>query len=148
MLSTLVPHPTSASRPSRGRCRSSRPGVEALEGRALLSGPGSLDPTFGSAGIVTTAFSGKDAHIRSLLLQPDGKLVAVGTGMARYNSNGALDTSFGSKGKVANADGAGALYPAGTANAGRIVTGGAVSTKAGNDFSLTRYNSNGSVDAT
>src|SRR3954469_16695942 len=110
MLFSFIPHPKSENRPPSARRRSSRPGVEALEGRALLSGPGSLDPTFGSAGIVTTAFSGKSANLVSLLRQPDGKLVAVGAGMARYNTNGTLDTTFGSKGKVVvSADGGGAL---------------------------------------
>jgi uncharacterized delta-60 repeat protein len=84
-----------------------------------------------------------------LLLQPDGKLVAAGAGMARYNANGTLDTSFGKSGKVSDASGAAALYPAGTANAGKIVTGGSVSVRSGgNQFALTRYLASGSVDTT
>src|SRR3954452_20837230 len=106
MLFSFIPHPTSARRQPSARCRSSRPGVEALEGRALLSGPGSRDPTFGSACIVTNAISWKSADVVSLLRQPDGKLLAVGAGMARYNANGTLDTTFGNKGVVASADGA------------------------------------------
>ena len=87
--------------------------------------------------------------MQSLLLQPDGKIVAAGVGMARYNANGTLDTSFGKSGKVAGANGAAALYPVGTANAGKIVTGSSAAVKSGGtQFSLTRYNANGSVDTT
>src|SRR5438309_710431 len=72
--------------------------------------PGMLDPSFGSGGIVTTAI-GKNSLAEALVLQPDGKLVAAGysydtsqasevLALARYNPNGALDTSFGSGGVV------------------------------------------------
>jgi hypothetical protein len=60
-------------------------------------------------GLVVTDFAGGLDRIRGLALQPDGKLVAVGetasTGdgsrdfaMARYNSDGSLDSSFGEEG--------------------------------------------------
>src|SRR3954469_16422017 len=107
-----------------------RLGVENLEDRQLLSGSGSLDTTFGTGGIVTTSLTSKGSDFATaVLLQPDGKLVAAGTGLARFNSNGTLDTSFGSGGKVTlttRAEAA-ALYPAGTANAGKIVTAAATS---------------------
>jgi len=75
---------------------------------------GTLDPTFGSGGIVTTDFQGGVDGARGLVLQPDGKIVAVGyaqTGtyfgdpatdfaLARYNPDGSLDASFGTGGKV------------------------------------------------
>lgn len=69
--------------------------------------PGDLDSSFGAAGRVTTEFGGilDDAVVRSVLVQPNGKIVAVGYGvgptgfdsdfaLARYNSDGSLDTSF------------------------------------------------------
>jgi uncharacterized delta-60 repeat protein len=123
--------------------------LEALEGRALLSGAGSLDPTFGTGGIVTTAFSRTSADpANAVLYQPDGKLVAAGTDMARYNANGTLDASFGQGGKVSSVNAtAAALYPVGTANAGKIVAVGSVSSRrTGGDFAVTRYNTNGTVD--
>jgi uncharacterized delta-60 repeat protein len=76
---------------------------------------GHLDPTFGQGGIVTTDFgiqtqSGNTALANAAVVQPDGKIVVVGgvpshTGfpiaaVARYNSNGSLDTTFGSSGVV------------------------------------------------
>ncbi|QEH39100.1 hypothetical protein OJF2_77120 [Aquisphaera giovannonii] len=122
--------------------------LEPLEDRRLLSGPGSLDPSFGAGGTVTTTFSGRDIASK-LLVQADGKVVAVGANMARYNDNGTLDATFGKGGKVTSVSSrSAALVPAGTANAGKIVVAGTSSTKkTGSDFTLTRYNANGSVDA-
>ena len=139
---------TRPNRSSSSRRRFHRPRLKCLEQRNLLSGAGSLDPTFGGGGIVTTSIKGKDANVWSLLQQPDGKLVAIGVGMARYNTSGTLDNSFGSKGLVSTAGGVGALYPDGTSNAGKIVTGTSVSTRTTGSFSLARYNTNGSLDAT
>jgi uncharacterized delta-60 repeat protein len=77
---------------------------------------GSLDSSFGSGGIVvTTPFTGTGGTASydtpdALALQSDGKIVLAGTtngasgdndiALVRYNSNGSLDTSFGSLGKV------------------------------------------------
>ncbi|HEV7732516.1 MAG TPA: hypothetical protein VGR62_10165 [Candidatus Binatia bacterium] len=59
---------------------------------------GSLDPTFGSGGIVTTMIAG-DA--RSMVLQPDGALVIVaGNVIARFLGNGTTDPAFGTGGIV------------------------------------------------
>jgi len=78
-----------------------RAAVERLEGRTLLSGS-----TFGDNGTVTTPFSGSlNDAVSSLLVQSNGDLVAVGVSsssvsLARYNSAGTLDPTFGSGGKV------------------------------------------------
>ena len=74
---------------------------------------GSLDASFGNGGIVLTDFFGSNDNANALLIQPDGKIVAVGWGLdpsnasglgfglARYNTDGSLDPTFGSGGKVA-----------------------------------------------
>src|ERR1043166_5004274 len=85
----------------------SRPRLEALEDRTLLSA-GALDPTFGAgAGYVTTSVSQYQDFAYFPLVQPDGKILAAGTvnnggpsggahfGVARYNTDGSLDPSFG-----------------------------------------------------
>jgi competence ComEA-like helix-hairpin-helix protein len=68
-----------------------------------------LDPAFGSGGIVTTDFAGYDDFGYGAALQPDGKILVSGSvhngldsdfGLARYNSDGSLDITFGSDGKV------------------------------------------------
>jgi len=68
---------------------------------------GSLDEGFGTAGVVTSHFTARD-FIRSVLLQPDGKILAAGdTGdssslrtasLVRYLANGSLDSDFGTGG--------------------------------------------------
>ena len=51
---------------------------------ARYTSNGGLDTTFGSGGKVTTAFGNNFASIYALALQSDGKIVAVGTSVARY----------------------------------------------------------------
>ena len=69
---------------------------------------GSIDQSFGNNGIVTTDISG-NAIVETILLQPDGKILAGGTAWSisngnflfvRYNSDGSLDNSFGFNGIV------------------------------------------------
>ena len=72
---------------------------------------GSLDTTFGNAGMVITDVVANlaDNPSNSLVLQADGKLVFASTSvngsvqsysLVRYNSNGTLDTTFGNGGKI------------------------------------------------
>lgn len=63
---------------------------------------GSLDTTFGPAnnGKVTNDFGGLGGVFLALVIQADGKIVTAGLppgriGLARYNTDGSLDTSFG-----------------------------------------------------
>jgi len=77
-----------------------------------LNTDGSLDSTFGGDGRQTVAFNvggSQDDRARSMILQPDGKFVLVGSvqigdvddgfGIARLNSDGSLDTSFNGTGR-------------------------------------------------
>jgi uncharacterized delta-60 repeat protein len=119
---------------------------------------GNLDATFGSGGIVTTAFGGFFEQANALVIQSNGKLVAAGENfgaaatfaLARYNPNGTLDATFGSGGKVTTDFGSqfstaaalvvqadGRLVAAGDADAGP--DGTAV-------FALARYRTNGTLD--
>lgn len=78
---------------------------------ARYNSDGSLDSSFGSAGKVSTDFFGNLDIAVAVALQSDGKIIASGQvfdapgnnilfGLARYNSNGSLDSTFGSGGKV------------------------------------------------
>ena len=87
--------------------RTFKPRLEQLEERTLLNA-GALDSAFGIGGKVTTHFGGFD-NGRELAIQPDGKIVVVGSevvngvsdfGLARYNSDGSLDSTFGTGGEV------------------------------------------------
>src|ERR1041385_5433996 len=67
---------------------------------------GDLDPTFGTAGMVTTDINRSTDIAQAVAIQPDGKVVVVGETYihndfsaedfvaTRYNADGTLDTSF------------------------------------------------------
>ena len=87
------------------------------------------------------------------MLQPDGKIVAVGTtdllgrgnfALIRYNSNGTPDTSF--NGGTVLVGPAGGAYSCLLQPDGKIVAVGATNLLGGVKFALIRYNSNGSID--
>ena len=140
-----------------------RLGVFAALAAALLLSVGSAaaapDPSFGQGGGVMTFLSTEGSHAHALVLQPDGKLVAVGTvtapqgapeefALVRYLPDGSLDTSFGSGGVVETP------IPSGYAEAnaavlqpdGKIVVAGDYLSAAGSEFALARYNTDGSLD--
>ena len=116
---------------------------------------GTLDPGFGFAGKVTTDFGPGGASAWAAALQPDGKIVAAGTGpggafaLARYGTNGALDTSFGTGGTVTTAVGMEDEAQVGAVavgSQGKVIAAGWSSTCTYQDFALTRYLPNGSLD--
>jgi uncharacterized delta-60 repeat protein len=125
---------------------------------------GSFDQNFGSSGKMKTHFAGEfntGTRATSAVLQPDGKLVVVGAykteavprefALARYNTDGSLDTTFDGDGKVTTSLGAAEAFGFGVAlqNDGKIVVAGYYAAGHRNhDFALARYNSNGSLDTT
>jgi uncharacterized delta-60 repeat protein len=131
---------------------------------ARYNSDGSLDQTFGTGGTVKTHFPGggnTGSNATSVALQSDGKLVVGGYhkpsdstphefALARYNSNGTLDSAFGQGGKVMTRLGLGDAYSFGIAveNNGRIVLAGYSSTTLDHDFSLVGYTANGTLDST
>ncbi len=121
---------------------------------------GTLDTTFDSDGILTTPLNGFD-FISTVTLQPDGKIIAVGSTAAapalsaiavvRYNSDGSPDTTFGTDGIVitdinnGNDSASGVELQAD----GKIVIAGAsgTDTAVNTDFVIVRYEPNGDLDA-
>jgi len=144
-----------------GEASNSAPGGFAL---ARYNSNGGLDTAFGNAGTVITAVGGQADYCDALVLQPDGKLVAVGQvyngssddfGLVRYNSDGSLDTSFGTGGKVVTSISSGdddpfalVLQPDGKLVAGgnAAATYSASGSPVTGDFALARYNADGSLD--
>jgi uncharacterized delta-60 repeat protein len=66
---------------------------------------GSLDGTFSENGKVMTDLNSVTTKVDSVIVQPDAKIVVVGNtwtdfAAVRYNTDGGLDTSFGTGGKV------------------------------------------------
>jgi uncharacterized delta-60 repeat protein len=126
---------------------------------------GSPDTSFGNGGALTTSFGGNFAAASAIMLQPDGKIVVAGTvdfnpdvpgsgldfALARYNSSGTLDGSFGAGGKVVfdffgsfDQANAAVLQPDGKI----IVAGSASYDNLNRDigFALARFNTDGSTD--
>ena len=130
-----------------------RPGLENLENRLALTA-GALDPTFGTGGKVLTDFPlavdgpGQDSGRTVMIQRGDGKLVVVGSSrsygedlaVARYNTDGSLDTTFGSGGQVRQAyTRLGGITGAALQADGKIVVCGSGFNRDGDgDFFLTR----------
>jgi uncharacterized delta-60 repeat protein len=126
---------------------------------------GSLDLTFGSKGKVKTSFEPSPLALAwALALQRDGKIIAVGTAessqaayfaLARYKSDGSLDRSFGSGGRVKTAfagrQSAANAWAVAVQPDGKILVGGDVAylDESGKDqlaIALARYRPDGSLD--
>ena len=123
---------------------------------------GTVDPTFGADGRVSTDFGQLWDDARDVLVDANGRLLVVGGaevyrytdegryisddfGLARYNADGTLDTTFGANGQVVtdigHIDGATAAAFAG---GGKVVVAGTSYPS----FALARYNEDGSLDPT
>jgi uncharacterized delta-60 repeat protein len=126
---------------------------------ARYDADGTLDSSFGGDGKVTTNFTSGNDWANAVVIQTDGKIVAAGRAsgaggkfaLARYNTGGSLDTSFGGDGTVITNFTSGddlafgvAIRPAD----GSIVVAGFVDDGPGSKFGLARYNANGTRDTT
>ena len=122
-----------------------------------LNTNGTLDTSFDTDGIVITPVLAATDTARDLVLQPDGKIVLAGHAgngtnddfaLVRYNSDGSLDTTFGTSGKVTTAIGAGSdqAFSVGLTSTGAIVAGGSASNGINLDFALVRFTSAGVLD--
>ena len=144
-------------------------GYVSIDGRnyftvVRFTSTGALDLNFGAGGLVITAFGSGSAYGMSVAVQADGKILVAGEAdnssnsdfaLARYDTNGQLDTTFGSGGKVTTDAG---LF-AGYANHGRsvavdddgkiLVAGGSAGggALAAALMVLVRYTSSGQLDA-
>jgi len=120
---------------------------------------GSLDTTFDGDGKVTTDFGASHDIISDMAFQSDGKIVVAGYSLgvpdwdfalARYNTDGSLDTTFDGDGKVTTDIGGSDDVATGMAiqTNGKIVVAGYSSQGGSFDFALARYSTNGSLDTT
>lgn len=126
---------------------------------------GTTDPTFGAGGIVTTDILGNNDFLGDVLLQVDGRIVAVGCthatsqdpfqiALVRYNLNGSLDPTFGNGGIVLftlpNMNFTDFQMKGALQSDGKIVVAGFVNPTGTVDFNsfVARFNLNGSLDST
>lgn len=144
-------------------------------GLARFNNDGSLDASFGGDGLVVTRFSDNYAQayeevVESLVIQPDGKVVAAGTlrdpsqsryilsnriALARYNADGSLDSDFGTNGLVESNFGneLNAAMIVAQQSDGKFVIGGytgfvSEDYQTRRDFMVARYNTDGTLDTT
>ncbi len=124
-----------------------------------LNTDGSTDNTFGTSGMVTTDFAGGDDRAFAIAIQTDGKIVLAGQAyngsdldiaLARYNTNGTLDNTFGTSGKITKAIGTGdeLAYAVALQTDGKIVVCGSCWNGTSYDLALLRYTTNGTLDNT
>lgn len=136
----------------------------AAAGQTVRGGAGTLDPSFGTGGVVLTNDAGSHDVARDVLVLPDGRIVTAGfwgrtvggqttgdLGLARYDRRGRLDPTFGIDGRVATE-----FLPGGFEQAvavlpgphGRVVAVGTAFPPSGTDprFALARYLPDGRLD--
>jgi uncharacterized delta-60 repeat protein len=119
-----------------------------------------LDPSFNFHGVVITDQAQFD-EIKDIVIQPDGKIVAVGHSgflntpdgdrldvmVARYNIDGSLDAVFGNGGIVTTS----VVFDARAMGValqedGKIVVAGSGAASLASRFAVVRYNTDGSLD--
>ncbi len=116
---------------------------------------GTLDTSFDGDGKVVTPVLNAGDTGRDVILQPDGKIIVVGSAnngsnddfaAVRYNSDGSLDTTFGTGGKMTSPVGTGADAAESIAILpdGSLILVGSSS----NDFAVARFTPAGVLDTT
>ena len=124
-------------------------GAGAAFALARYNPDGSLDTSFSGDGMQRTDV-GDDGQANGVALQGDGKIVAAGAAgfdhfaLARYNTDGSLDTSFSGDGQLTT-DVGGHANGVALQGDGKIVAAGGGGA-GGADFALARYNADGSLD--
>ena len=133
---------------------------------ARFDASGAIDTGFGNQGFVLMNFIGEGSDIneaRSVIIQPDNKILVGGNAdnsptpsssnndfaLARYNSDGTLDSTFGTGGKVltdfsyrigtVNIVGQDYINELLLQNDGKVVAVGTAKIGAPDDFALARY---------
>ncbi len=151
--------------------------VAQVDGKILLAGgsnnhdfvlvrfnmDGTLDSTFSDDGQLTTDFENGYDQANSLIVQPDGKILVAGStstdvqmlnfALVRYNTDGALDTTFSDDGKLTTDFVVGdCSWSAGESVTlqpdGKILVAGMTYNASAwrYDFALARYNIDGTLD--
>ncbi|HET8677846.1 MAG TPA: BACON domain-containing carbohydrate-binding protein, partial [Blastocatellia bacterium] len=115
---------------------------------------GTLDTSFDTDGKVTTPIGTGNDQAFGLAIQTDGKLVVAGHSsfdfaVVRYNTDGSLDTSFDTDGKVTTPIGTSLDQAYGVAlqSDSKIVVAGESFNGTNRDFAVARYNTDGTLDA-
>ena len=107
-------------------------------------------PTFGAGGIITTPVGNGADYANALVIQSDGNILAAGKSLngshyhftlVRYNTNGSLDTTFGTGGIVTTPIGSYDSYAIafGIQSDGNILAAGSSDNGSNINFALVSY---------
>lgn len=134
------------------------PGTGTDFALAVYDGNGVLDSTFGINGKVTTDFFGANDGARSMVVQPDGKIVLSGFttnggerqfALAGYLENGKLNPAFGQGGKLTlDLGSTSEAFKMAAQADGKLLVVGESRPQNSLDFTILRLNANGSLDTT
>jgi uncharacterized delta-60 repeat protein len=130
---------------------------------ARFNPDGSKDTSFGTGGMTITDFAGLTDQAHALAIQPDGKIVVAGFAtrgtvtfadadfaVVRYLSDGSLDGTFGSGGKITTNIAGPVDFATAVAlqSDGSIIVAGRVAKDGGSnpDFGVVRYLADGRAD--
>jgi len=128
---------------------------------SAAAAPGDLDPTFGTGGVVATAFGPAWNYVFGVAVQGDGRVIGAGGGvvgtayrfaLSRHLPDGSLDPGFGTGGRVTTdflGGGSSLARAVALQRDGKILVGGTAN-RAGQreNFALARYLRNGRPDTT
>ncbi|HWB26527.1 MAG TPA: T9SS type A sorting domain-containing protein [Chitinophagaceae bacterium] len=122
-----------------------------------IDASGNIDSSFGTNGLATTDIRQTYNQVTSCAIQPDGKIVIGGSakyfstafGIARYTSNGIIDSTFGTNGKAEY------QFPGNSNNPnavalqadGKIVFSGWINDGGALEIAMLRYKTGGTIDS-
>ncbi|HEV7644609.1 MAG TPA: carboxypeptidase regulatory-like domain-containing protein [Pyrinomonadaceae bacterium] len=120
---------------------------------ARFNAAGGIDTSFGTGGVASIV-TPPNEFPQQAALQSDGKIVFVGNRfsdftLARMNTDGSVDTSFGTSGfTITPEDSMGTTKPSALLIQpdGKILVGGTIMVGGLSDFAVARYNADGSLD--
>lgn len=117
-----------------------------------------LDIEFNGTGTVVTDISTFDDHLKTMLIQPNGKIIVAGEALInqqtnnfaliRYNTNGTLDSSFGINGIVTTSlqNPIVNLFEIALQPDGKIIAVGFTAINESTTGTIIRYNEDGTID--
>ena len=125
---------------------------------ARYNSDGSLDSSFDTDGLLAIQVGDSGSTAYSIIVQPDGRIVAGGRArfgnntdfaVVRCNADGSLDSSFDTDGKASSGVGfeSSEVNDVAIQADGKIVVTGSTNRVINADFALVRYNADGTLDA-
>jgi uncharacterized delta-60 repeat protein len=117
---------------------------------------GTLDPTFGTAGLVVTDFGTSNDQATSVAIQSDGRIVVAGRDegkavLARYRADGTPDPTFATGAVTAGLPGSYSAEDVAVQPDGKIVVSGSFAPEGSGSFNqilVMRFRANGTFDPT